>query len=178
MPVMVDWFLKTEALSRDSAPGGADTASVHAHDRAFWEEVFAAIKDSLTRLHKGRLLEDWPELDTYGYFPNDIVKSESVSRLLECCYDDWCAAQMAARLGHDEDAAFFARRSRNWRNVVDPETGFVRGRDTKGNWTTPFNPLALGRNAGTGSDYTEGNAWQWTWHVLHEPEALVEAVGG
>ena len=178
VPVMVDWFLKTEALSRDSAPGGADKASAHAHDRAFWEEVFAAIKDSLTRLHKGRLLEDWPELDTYGYFPNDIVKSESVSRLLECCYDDWCAAQMAARLGHDEDAAFFARRSRNWRNVVDPETGFVRGRDTKGNWTTPFNPLALGRNAGTGSDYTEGNAWQWTWHVLHEPEALVEAVGG
>ncbi|MBO7684536.1 MAG: glycoside hydrolase family 92 protein [Kiritimatiellae bacterium] len=54
----------------------------------------------------------------------------------------------------------------------------MRGRDTKGNWTTPFNPLALGRNAGTGSDYTEGNAWQWTWHVLQEPEALVEAVGG
>jgi len=178
VPVMVDWFLKTEALSRDAAPGGADKASVHARDRKFWEEVFAAIKDSLTRLHKGRILEDWPELDKYGYFPNDIVKSESVSRLLECCYDDWCAAKMAARLGHDDDAAFFAKRSRNWRNVVDPETGFVRGRDTKGNWTTPFNPLALGRNAGTGSDYTEGNAWQWTWHVLHEPEALVEAVGG
>ena len=147
VPVIVDWFLKTEAISRPAAPGGADAAS---------RQV----------------------LDKYGYYPNDIVTSESVSRLIECCYDDWCAARMAERLGFADDAAFFLNRSRNWRNVVDPETHFVRGRDTKGNWTTPFNPLALGRNAGTGSDFTEGNAWQWTWHVLHEPEALIEAVGG
>ena len=178
VPVIVDWFLKTEAISRPAAPGGADASSRHARDRAFWEAAFAAIKDSLTNLHKGRILEDWPALDKYGYYPNDIVTSESVSRLLECCYDDWCAAQMAERLGFADDAAFFRKRSCNWRNVVDPETHFVRGRDTRGNWTTPFNPLALGRNAGTGSDFTEGNAWQWTWHVLHEPEALIEAVGG
>ncbi|MBP5509524.1 MAG: GH92 family glycosyl hydrolase [Kiritimatiellae bacterium] len=178
VPVVVDWFLKTEAVSRPAAPGGADAASRHSHDRAFWEAAFAAIKDSLTTLHKGRILEDWPALDKYGYYPNDIVTSESVSRLLECCYDDWCAARMAERLGLADDAAFFLKRSRNWRNVVDPETRFVRGRDTGGNWTAPFNPLALGRNAGTGSDFTEGNAWQWTWHVLHEPEALIEAVGG
>jgi predicted alpha-1,2-mannosidase len=178
VPVIVDWFLKTEAISRPAAPGGADAASRHARDRTFWEAAFASIKDSLTNLHKGRILEDWPALDRYGYYPNDIVTSESVSRLLECCYDDWCAARMAERLGFADDAAFFQERSRNWRNVVDPETHFVRGRDTKGNWTTPFNPLALGRNAGTGSDFTEGNAWQWTWHVLHEPEALIESVGG
>ena len=178
IPVVVDWFLKTEALTRDAAPADADKSSVHSRDRAFWEAAYAAIKDSLTKLHKGRKLEDWPALDKYGYYPNDIVTSESVSRLLENCFDDWCAAKMAAKLGHAEDAAFFEKRSRNWRNVVDPETGFVRGRDTNGNWTTPFNPLALGRNAGTGSDYTEGNAWQWTWHVLNEPEALIEAVGG
>ena len=178
VPVIVDWFLKTEAISRPAAPGGADASSRHSRDRAFWEAAFTAIKDSLTNLHKGRILEDWPALDKYGYYPNDIVTSESVSRLLECCYDDWCAARMAERLGFADDAAFFCARSRNWRNVVDPETHFVRGRDTKGNWTTPFNPLALGRNAGTGSDFTEGNAWQWTWHVLHEPEALIEAVGG
>ncbi|MBQ7188941.1 MAG: GH92 family glycosyl hydrolase [Kiritimatiellae bacterium] len=178
VPVIVDWFLKTEAISRPAAPGDADALSRHSRDRAFWETAFAAIKDSLTHLHKGRILEDWPALDKYGYYPNDIVTSESVSRLLECCYDDWCAARMAERLGFAEDAAFFRNRSRNWRHVVDPETHFVRGRDTGGNWTTPFNPLALGRNAGTGSDFTEGNAWQWTWHVLHEPEAIVEAVGG
>lgn len=178
VPVVVDWFLKTEALTRGNAPGDADTASVHSRDKAFWEKVYAAVRDSLVDLHERRRMEDWPALDKYGYYPNDIVTSESVSRLLECCYDDWCAAQMAARLGHDEDVAFFLRRSRNWRNVIDPETHFVRGRDTRGNWTAPFNPLALGRNAGTGSDFTEGNAWQWTWHVLHEPEALVEAVGG
>lgn len=178
IPVVVDWFLKTETLSRRSAPGGADASSSHASDRAFWEEVYFAVKDSLTSLHGNRKLEDWPALDEYGYYPNDIVTSESVSRLLENAYDDWCAAQMASRLGFTDDVVFFEKRSRFWRNVVDPETGFVRGRDTKGRWTTPFNPLALGRNAGTGSDFTEGNAWQWTWHVLHEPEALIEAVGG
>ena len=174
VPVVVDWFLKTERLSRKDAP----ERSAHAEDAAFWNAAFDAMKDSLTKLHKGRHLEDWPALDRYGYYPNDIVTSESVSRLLECTYDDWCMARMAERLGRREDAEFFAKRSRCWRNVVDPETGFVRGRDSSGKWTTPFNPLALGRNAGSGSDYTEGNAWQWTWHVLHEPEALVEAVGG
>ena len=178
VPVVVDWFLKTEAITRDAAPSNADAASRHAHDRAFWETAYAAIKDSLTRLHKDRKLEDWSLLDEYGFFPNDKVTSESVSRLLECCFDDWCAAKMAERLGHADDASFFLRRSRTWRSVVDQETRFVRGRDSMGNWTTPFNPLALGRNAGTGSDFTEGNAWQWTWHVLHEPEALIEAVGG
>ena len=178
VPVIVDWFLKTEALTRDAAPAGADALSVHSRDRAFWEDAYAAIKDSLTQRHPGRKLEDWELLDRYGWYPNDKVTSESVSRLLECTYDDWCAAQMARRLGHAEDAEFFLRRSRSWRNVVDPETHFVRGRDSNGNWTTPFNPLALGRNAGTGSDFTEGNAWQWTWHVLHEPEALIEVVGG
>ena len=178
IPVVVDWFLKTETISRQSAPGGADKSSSHSKDRQFWEEVYFAIKDSLTTLHKNRKLEDWPELDKYGYYPNDIVTSESGSRLLENTYDDWCASQMARRLGFVEDAEFFEKRSRCWRNVVDPETGFVRGRDTLGRWTTPFNPLALGRNAGTGSDFTEGNAWQWTWHILHEPEALIEAVGG
>ena len=178
VPVIVDWFLKTEALTRAAAPAGADALSVHSRDRAFWEGAYAAVKDSLTNRHPSRKLEDWELLDQYGWYPNDVVTSESVSRLLECTYDDWCAAQMAARLGHDADAAFFLQRSRAWRNVVDPETQFVRGRDSKGNWTTPFNPLALGRNAGTGSDFTEGNAWQWTWHVLHEPEALIAAVGG
>ena len=177
VPVMVDWFLKTEAISRESAPADADASSVHSRSRAFWEKAYAAIKDSLTKKHAGRKLEDWDALDKYGYYPNDIVTSESVSRLLECTYDDWCAAQMAQRLGYEDDAKFFLERSRSWRNVIDPETRFARGRDTNGKWTEPFNPLALGRNAGTGSDFTEGNAWQWTWHVLHEPEALIEAVG-
>lgn len=178
VPVVVDWFLKTETVSRPAAPGLANAASAHSGDRAFWEGAFETIKDSLVRTHPGRNLEDWPLLDEYGFYPNDIVTSESVSRLLESCYDDWCAAQMARRLGKTADAEYFLARSRLWRNVVDPETHFVRGRDSKGGWTDPFNPLALGRNAGTGSDFTEGNAWQWTWHVLHEPAALIQAVGG
>ena len=73
----------------------------------------------------GRVKENWDLLDAHGYYPNDIVKSESVARLLECAYDDWCAGVMAERLGHAEDATFFKKRAGNWRNVLDPETGFI-----------------------------------------------------
>ena len=76
-----------------------------------------------------------------------LFRSESVSRLLECAYDDWCAAKMAKALGHADDARFFAKRAGYWKNVIDPSTGFARGRDSAGNWREPFNPFALGHDA-------------------------------
>lgn len=81
-------------------------------------------------------------------------------------------------LGHRNDAAFFERRAEYWRNVIDPKTGFARGRDSKGAWREPFSPFALGHDASRKNDFTEGNAWQWTWHVLHDPEGLISALGG
>ena len=109
------------------------------------EAAYQAIRATLRERHADRVKENWDLLDAHGYYPNDIVKSESVARLLECAYDDWCAGVMAERLGHAEDAAFFRKRAGNWRNVLDPETGFMRGRDSKGTWRTPFSPFALGR---------------------------------
>ena len=159
VPVIVDAYLK--------GFGGFDP-----------EEAYQAIRASLRERHEGRAKEDWDLLDKYGYYPNDIVKSESVARLLECAYDDWCASVMAARLGHAEDAAFFLKRSGNWRNVLDPETGFMRGRDSKGAWQTPFSPFALGHDSSRRNDFTEGNSWQWTWHVMQDPYGLIAALGG
>ena len=142
------------------------------------ERVYRAIRATLRENHPRRQKENWDVLDRYGYYPFDKIRSESVSRLLECAYDDWCAAKMAKALGHADDARFFAKRAGYWKNVIDPSTGFARGRDSAGNWREPFNPFALGHDASRENDFTEGNSWQWTWHVLHDPEGLAAALGG
>ena len=65
----------------------------------------------MTAKHPGRVKENWDLYDQYGYYPFDRIKGESVSRTMECAYDDWCAGVMAEKLGHGEDAAFFSKRS-------------------------------------------------------------------
>ena len=159
VPVMVDAYLKGFT--------GVD-----------WNRAYAAIKDTLTNRHENRCKEGWDLVDRYGYYPLDIVKGEGVSRLLECAYDDWCAGVLAAKLGHADDAAFFAKRAQNYRNVFDKSIGLMRGRDTKGAWREPFDPLFLGHGARSNNDFTEGNAWQYTWHVQHDPEGLIALFGG
>ena len=156
----------------------------------YWLEAYAQIKDTLTKPHKGRIKERWDLLDKYGYYPFDEIKGESVSRTMECAYDDWCAARMAQKLGErgtgngeldkrlKADAEFFFKRSENWRNVFDSSIGFVRGRDSNGNWREPYNPYALGHGADKANDFTEGNAFQYTWHVMQNPQGLVDAMGG
>ncbi|MBQ6337704.1 MAG: GH92 family glycosyl hydrolase [Kiritimatiellae bacterium] len=141
-------------------------------------DAYAQVKDTLTNKHETRRKERWDLLDKYGYYPFDEIKGESVSRTMECAYDDWCAAQFAAALGKAEDAAFFSRRAGNWSNVLDRTIGFVRGRDSKGNWREPYDPFAFGHGAGTANDFTEGNAFQYTWHVMQDPEGLIAALGG
>ncbi|MBR6002071.1 MAG: GH92 family glycosyl hydrolase [Bacteroidales bacterium] len=139
------------------------------------ERAWAAVKASLTTRHDK---SDWEIYDKYGYLPFDLISVESVSRTLEFCYDDWCAAQLAKALGHDADYEFFLARSRNYRNLFDPETGFFRGKDSKGNWREPFEPYAYAHAGKQGGDYTEANAWHYLWHVLQDPEDLIELLGG
>ena len=136
------------------------------------EAAYRQVRETLTKGHKGRKKENWDLYDRYGYYPFDRIKGESVSRTLECAYDDWCAAQMAKKLGRDEDAAFFLKRAGYWKNVLDPSLGLMRGRDTKGNWRPDFNPYRLA------GDFTEGNSFQYTWHVMQDPQGLVAAIGG
>ena len=194
VPAIVDWFLKKTGNAaakmaavpvNSSAPPkcsacASDWESRHlgGADKAYWEAAYAQVKNSLTVKHDHRRKERWDLLDKYGYYPFDEIKGESVSRTLECAYDDWCAAQFAAALGKTEDAAFFSKRAGNWSNVLDRTIGFVRGRDTKGNWRDPFDPFRLGHGAGTANDFTEGNAFQYTWHVMQDPMGFIAAMGG
>jgi len=133
------------------------------------ELAYKAIKVSSTRDHYA---SEFSLIDKYGYVPSDRVNS--VSMLLEIAYDDWCVAQMAKDLGKIDDYEFFIKRSENYKNVYDKSTGFMRGKNRDGKWTTPFDPSMLVRRG----DYTEGNAWQYLWLVQHDVPGLMELVGG
>jgi len=107
----------------------------------------------------------------YGYVPADM-KMESVSQTLEFAYDDWCIARMAESLGHEDIAAQYDERALRYRNLFDPMTGFMRGRYSDGNWTSPFDPLAS-----TG-EYTESIPWQVRFFVPHDLAGQTDLMGG
>lgn len=139
------------------------------------ERAYATVKRTLTINHAK---SDWTTYDKYGYYPFDLVPEESVSRTLETTYDDYCAAKLAELSGRESDAVFFKNRASNYKNLFDPENGLMRGRDSRGNWRTPFDPYALSHAGSAGGDYTEGNALQYTWHVQHDIEELAALMGG
>ena len=177
----VIWGVDTQSMiATHSVPILADAClKGFSGPRGGWAEAWKAVSDTLGNIHPQRRKEDWDLMGKYGYLPYDKVRGESVSRTLENCYDDACAARMALRLGHDAEAERFRRRSLGWTNLLDRATGFMRGRDSNGKWREPFDP----RRAGVGpeggrNDFTEGNSWQYSWHVMQDPERLIALHGG
>ena len=139
-----------------------------------YERAYEAMKTTATNPHYDCL----PEYTALGYVPFDKEK-ESVSKTLEYAYDDWCIAQAAKLLGHEEDYEFFLQRSFNYRNLIDPETFYMRGRDSQGSWRTPFSDIAYegpGSDNGWG-DITEGFTLQYTWSVPHAFEDYMAIAG-
>ena len=135
---------------------------------------YEAVRTSLTTSHNK---SGWEILDSLGYYPVGFCK-ESVSRTLEHCYDDWCAAKMAQKIGKAEDFEFFSLRAANYKNLFDPGTLFMRAKDDRGQWVSPFDPREVSHGGVNKGPYTEGNAWQYTWHVQHDPEGLIALFGG
>jgi predicted alpha-1,2-mannosidase len=108
----------------------------------------------------------------YGYVPDDLdPKQRGVTKTVEYAFDDWCIAQVAKKLKKPEDQAEFMKRSEYWKNVFDSQTGFVRSKDSKGNWMLPFNPKES-------FGFQEGNAWIYTWFVPQDMYGLIKAMGG
>lgn len=129
------------------------------------EKAFAAMKHSAELKHFG--------LGSYldrGYISMEDDR-ESVSRTLEYAYDDWCIAQMAGLLGHEDDYQRYSRRAQFYRNVFDPETGFARPRKN-GGWLSPFDASEVSFN------FTEANAWQYSFFVPQDISGLLELMGG
>jgi predicted alpha-1,2-mannosidase len=110
---------------------------------------------------------------TLGYVPID-KEPEAASKTVEYAYDDWTIAQMAKKLGRSDIAATFAKRAANWRNSFDPKTGWLRARLTDGSFRAPFDPVSIKY----GSDYTEGNAWQYSWFMPQDQGGLIRLLGG
>lgn len=116
--------------------------------------------------------------DRLGYVPADKV-FESVSRTQEYAYDDWAASRLALAAGQTDDAERLAKRSRNWRNVIDGDIGFARPRFEDGSWWAPYDPIQLGHMPKPWwRDYTEANGWQATFLNQHDLYGMIDHMGG
>ncbi len=140
------------------------------------ERALNIMKRTQTESHK--LKSDWETYMKYGYFPTDLIRAESVSSTLESVYDDYAVWDMATRMGKAEDIEYYGKRKDFYKNLFDTQTQFMRPRKSDGTWKTPFDPSNVGHSESVGGDYTEGNAWQYTWHVQHDVPGLIELFGG
>ena len=111
--------------------------------------------------------------NTLGYVPYDVKINENVARTLEYAYNDWCIYQFGKSLGKSEkELKPFRERSFNYKNVFDKETNLMRGRNKDGKFQSPFSPFKWG------DAFTEGNSWHYTWSVFHDPQGLINLMGG
>lgn len=110
----------------------------------------------------------------YGYIPYDKGESEGLSKAMEYAIADWSIAQVAQSMGKTEDYEYFLKRSKAYTHYFDKSTGFMRGLSSDGKFRTPFNPF---ESVHRDNDYTEGNAWQYTWLVPHDVKGLVDLFG-
>ena len=108
-----------------------------------------------------------------GYVPYDVGIRENAARTLEYAYDDWCIYRMAKALGRpQEEVDLYAQRALNYRNLFDSRTKLMRGRNADGSFAEPFSPFKWG------DAFTEGNSWHYTWSVFHDPQGLIDLMGG
>ena len=136
------------------------------------EKAYEAVYNSSVTSHPNSPFEVW---EKYGFMPENI-QTQSVSITLEQAFDDWCVAQLAAKLNKDADYQRFHKRSEYYRNLFHPKTKFFQSKNDKGEWIEPIDPYQYGGNGG--HPFTEGNAWQYFWYVPHNIQALMELTGG
>jgi predicted alpha-1,2-mannosidase len=139
-------------------------------------DILNAMLETSTQSH---INSDWEIYNQFGYYPFDKLDNESVSRTLESGYDDWCVASMATLLGETKIATQFAKRAKYYENLYDVQSTFFRGKDSKGNWRFPFNPLEATSPLNNPGDYTEANAWQYFWTpAQHDVTGIIQLLGG
>ena len=108
-----------------------------------------------------------------GYVPYDVKINENAARTLEYAYDDFAIYQLGKALGKPEsEIGIYKKRSQNYRNLFDPSSGLMRGKNKDGSFETPFNPFKWG------DAFTEGNSWHYSWSVFHDIQGLINLMGG
>lgn len=136
-----------------------------------WEAVKHGANDHLKGTASGRIGYDL--YNEYGYVPYNRGVSQNVARSLEYSYNDWCIYAMGKYLNKpEEELAVYAKRAMNYKNLFDPESRLMRGKDDKGVFRPDFDP------ADWSYDFTEGNSWHYSWSVFHDPQGLINLMGG
>ena len=163
-------------VGEPAVPVAADLILKHQNADVDAEEIYQAIKSSLIPrgVDESYPLRGKQYLSTLGYLPYDGSESESVAKSLEYFLACWSASEVAGRLGHSADSVMFARLSKNYAKLYDERVGFIRALSSDGKFRdlTGFNPCHQTK------DYTEGNAWQYTFLVPHDVDGLVQLMGG
>jgi predicted alpha-1,2-mannosidase len=109
----------------------------------------------------------------YGYIPNDVGVTQNVARTLEYAYNDWTIYQLGKTLGKPEsEIGIYAQRAMNYKNLFKPKNNLMSGRKKDGTFLDSFEPVAWSR------DFTEGNSWHYSWSVFHDPQGLIDLMGG
>lgn len=140
------------------------------------EQLWEAVNHGAHALHPqvhscGRL--GWQQYDELGYVPCDVGINESAARTLEYAYDDWCIWRLGKALGKSEsEIAPYAKAAMNYRKLYRADLGLMAGRKADGSFPHDFNAFKWG------GDFTEGNAFQYSWSVFHDPAGLAELMGG
>lgn len=137
-----------------------------------WNRAYAAMR-------KRNMVDDYMGLPDYrklGYMPADRVH-ESVGKFVEYIYCDWACANVAEATGHADDAKIQKERSQNYRKLFDPKTQFLRAKMSSGEWAPNFNPRSTGHDPKY-RDYTEANAWQSTFFIMHDVKGYMQLFGG
>jgi predicted alpha-1,2-mannosidase len=135
------------------------------------QAVTAEVHDAHNEGFMGMGRHGFKFFDTQGFVPYPDIP-DATAKTLEYSYDDFCAATLAQAAGRSMELTNFARSAMNYTNVFDASTGFMRGRKHDGTWCGPFDPIEWG------GPFVEGNAWQWTWSVMHDVPGLIQLCGG
>lgn len=184
---LVNAYLESGFLPEWSSPGhrdcmiGNNSASVVAdawlkglrgYDvEKLWQAVKTGANGHLKHTASGR--RGFEYYNKLGYVPYNVGINENAARTLEYAYNDWCIYQLGKALGKPrKEIDVYAKRAMNYKNVFDPEFKLMCGRNEDGSFARPFNPLKWG------DAFTEGNSWHYSWSVFHDPQGLIDLMGG
>lgn len=138
--------------------------------------LWSAVEHGANAVHPkvrstGRL--GYEHYNKLGYVPYNVGINESAARTLEYAYDDWCIYQLGKALKKPQkEIDVYAQRAMNYKNLYDSQHKLMRGKNEDGTFQSPFNPLKWG------DAFTEGNSWHYTWSVFHDPQGLIDLMGG
>lgn len=163
-------------VGNNSASIVADAILKDITPKSFQLPLYEAMKKTANSVHQtisstGRLGFEY--YNSLGYVPYNVGIKESAARTLEYAYDDWCIYQAGKKLNRpEEELKLYYKRSFNYKNLFDPSTKLMRGKNKEGDFQSPFNPLKWG------DAFTEGNSWHYTWSVFHDIKGLKLLMGG